>query len=114
MAVKEGVLHIQLVDRPLSRGRDAEDDLNGSRLEDGAEGLVVVDAMALGEAVDDSASLVASQGAIGVELMPEDPLAGDHVGVGRMGNEAPGVVVDERLVLVSHSRAPLGVCKTPR
>jgi hypothetical protein len=31
-----------------------------------------------------------------------------------MGNEAPGVVVDERLVLVSHSRAPLGVCKTPR
>ena len=83
------------MDRPLSRGHDAEDNLNGSRLDDGPEGLVVVDAVALGEAADDSASLVASQGAIRVELMPEDPLAGDHVGDGRTGNKAPGGVVDE-------------------
>jgi hypothetical protein len=71
MGVKEGVLHIQLVDRPLSRGRDAEDNLNGSRLDDGAEGLIVVDAVALGEATDDPASLSVSQCAIRVELMPE-------------------------------------------
>lgn len=58
MAVKEGVLHVQLVDRPLSRDRDAEDDPNGSRLDDGVEGLVVVDAVALGEATDDPTSLV--------------------------------------------------------
>jgi len=92
MAVKEGVLHVELVDRQLSRGHNAEDDPNGSRLDDGPEGLVVVDAVALGEAADNPASLVASQGAITVELMPEDPLAGDHVGAGRTGNEAPGVL----------------------
>jgi hypothetical protein len=111
--VKECVLHVQLVDGPLARGRDAEDDPNGGRLDDGAEGLVVIDALALGEAADHPTSLVASQGAIGVELMPEDPFAGDHVGTGWTGNEAPGVGFDKRLVLFSHSLTPLGVCKAP-
>jgi hypothetical protein len=85
VAVKECVLHIQLVDEPLARGRDAEDDPNGGRLDNEAKGLVVIDALALGEAADHPASLVASQGAIGVELMPKDPFAGDHVGTGWTG-----------------------------
>jgi hypothetical protein len=58
--VKKGILHVQLVDRPLTRGGDAEDDLNGGRLDDGAECLVVVDAVAWGEASNDPASLVTS------------------------------------------------------
>jgi len=111
--VKKGILHIQLVDRPPTRGSNAEDDPNGGRLDDGTERLVVVDAVALGEAADDPVSLVTSQCAIGVELVPEDPLACDHVGAGRPGNESPRVVVDESLVLLSHGRAPLGVGKGP-
>ena len=113
VTVKKGILHVQLVDGPLTRSGDAEDDPNGGRLDDGAERLIVVDAVALGEAANDPASLVTSQGAIGVELVPEDPLACHHVGTWGPGNESPRVVVDESLVLLSHGRAPLGVGKGP-
>jgi hypothetical protein len=113
VAMKKGILHVQLMDRPLARGCDAEDDPNSGRLDDGAKRLVVVDAVALGEATDDLASLVTSQGAIGVEFVPENPLVGDHVGARRTGNEAPGVVVNKGLVLLSHGRTPLGIGKAP-
>ena len=52
MAVKKGVLHVQLMDRPGARSGDAEDDPDGGRFDNRAEGLVVVDALALGEASD--------------------------------------------------------------
>jgi hypothetical protein len=113
VTVKKGILHVQLVDRPLTRSSDAEDDPNRCRLDDGAERLVIVDAVSLGEAADDPASLMTSQRAVGVELMPEDPFASDNIGARRLGDEAPCVVVDESLVLLSHSRAPLRVGKGP-
>jgi hypothetical protein len=113
VTVKKGILHVQLVDRPLTRSSDAEDDPNRCRLDDGAERLVIVDAVSLGEAADDPASLMTSQRAVGVELMPEDLFAGDDIGARRPGDEAPCVVVDESLVLLSHNRAPLRVGKGP-
>jgi hypothetical protein len=57
VAVKKGVLHIQLVDRPATGGHDAKDDAYHRRLDDGAEGLIVVDAVTLSEATNDPASL---------------------------------------------------------
>ena len=47
MAVKKGVLHIQLMYRPGTRGGDAEDDPDGGRLDNRTERLVVVDAVLL-------------------------------------------------------------------
>jgi len=47
MAVKKGVLHIQLMYRPGARSGDAEDDADGSRFDDRTERLVVVDAVLL-------------------------------------------------------------------
>ena len=97
VTVKKGILHVQLVDRPLTRSSDAEDDPNRGRLDDGAERLVVVDAVSLGEAADNPMSPMTSQRDVGVELVLEDPLAGDDVGARRPGDEAPRVV-DESLV----------------
>ena len=113
VTVKKGIIHVQLVDRPLTRSSDAEDDPNRGRLDDEAQRLVVVDVVLLGEAADDLASLMTSQRVVGVELVPEDPLASDDVGAERPGDETPRVVVDESLVLLSHSRAPLRVGKGP-
>ena len=45
-------------------------------------------------------------------LVLEDPLAGDHVGAGWPGYEAPCVVVDERMVLLSHCRTPVWISQT--
>ena len=84
--MKKSVLHVQLMNRPGAGDCYAEDGADGGRLDDGAERLVVVDAVLLGEAADDSACLVASESAIGVVLVLEDPLARYDVGTRRTWN----------------------------
>jgi hypothetical protein len=69
VAVKKGVLHVQLVNR-LGAGRgDAEHRPYGGQFDNRAEGLVVVDALALGEASNNPVSLMAREGPIGMELV---------------------------------------------
>ena len=58
MAVEKCVLHVELVDRPKARSSDAEDGLYRRWFNNRTEGLVVVDAVALGEASDHLARLV--------------------------------------------------------
>jgi hypothetical protein len=82
-AIEKGILDVKLTDRPGAGDGDVEDKPNGGGLDDGAESLVVVDARTLGEATKNLACLAPGQGAIGVELVTKDPLAGDHVGAGR-------------------------------
>jgi hypothetical protein len=80
VAVKKGVLHVQLVNRPGAGRGDAEYRPYGGRFDDRAEGLVVVNALTMGEASDNPASLVASEGPIGMELVPKDPLPRHDIG----------------------------------
>jgi hypothetical protein len=86
--MKEGVLDIELVDRPIP----GEDDADGGELDDRAEGLIVVHAEALGEAPKNPASLVAVEGAIRSQLVAKEPLASGHIGAGRTWHQVPGVV----------------------
>jgi hypothetical protein len=48
----------------------------------------------LGEVIKDPASLVPFQSAIGVELVLEDPFAGDDVRANRAWDKMPGFVGD--------------------
>jgi hypothetical protein len=64
VAMKKSVLHVELMDRPRVSGGDAEDDTYCRRFDNRTEGLIVVDAVLLGEAVDHPASLVTSEGAV--------------------------------------------------
>ena len=111
VSVKKSVLHVQLVDRPAPGSGDAEDDADRRWLDDGAERLIVVDAVALSEAANNPASLVTGKGTIGVEFMLINPLACHNIGARGLGDDPPSVVVDECLVLLSHSRPPLQVCE---
>ena len=109
MAVKKGVLHVQLMDRPGARSGDAEDDPDGGRFDNRAERLVVVDAVPLRKTTNDPPGLMASQRAVSTILVLKDPLAGDDVGTRRARNETPGAIVNERLVFFSHRRAPIRI-----
>jgi hypothetical protein len=75
-AVEEGILDVQLVDHPISREGEGEDDPNGGKLYDGPGGLVVVHSEVLSEATKDPTGLVAIERAIKGELVAENPLAG--------------------------------------
>jgi len=105
MAVMKGGLHVQLMYRPGARGGDCEDDPDGSRFDNRAERLVVVDAVLLREATNDPSGFMTSQRAVSMILVLKDPFAGVDVGTRRSRDEAPCVIVDERLVFVGH---PLG------
>ena len=109
MFVKKGVLHVQLVDRPAPGSGDAEDDADRRWLDDGAERLIVVDAVALSEAANNPASLVTGKRTIGVEFMLINQLASHNVRAGWARDETLGVVVDEGLVLIRHGSTPQGI-----
>jgi hypothetical protein len=90
--MKEGILDVELVDRPVPGEGEGEDDADGGELDDGAEGLIVVHAVSLGEAPKNPAGLVAIEGAIRSQLVAKEPLASDHIGAGRALHQVPGVV----------------------
>ena len=110
-AVEESILDVKLMNRPGAGSGDGENSTDGRRLDHWTEGLVIVDAVLLGEAANYPARFIASQSAVGVELVLEDPFAGDNIGAWRARDEAPGVVVHESFVLVFHRSAPIGICE---
>jgi hypothetical protein len=91
-AVEEGVLDVELVHGPTLGDRQSQHSPNGGRLYDGAEGLVVVHPEALSEPPEDPTSLVPVKRAIHLELVPEDPLAGDDIGPTKPRNQVPHAV----------------------
>jgi hypothetical protein len=100
--MKEGVLDIELVNRPVPREGEGEDDADGGELDDGAEGLIVVHSGVLGEAPEDPTSLVAVEGASQSQLVAKEPLYSDHIGAGWTWHQVPGVVGQQGRVLLLH------------
>ena len=75
IAMKEGVLDIELVNRPRTGDGDAEDNADHGGLDDRAESLVKINARLLREPTNNPACLVASKSAIGGKFVLEDPLS---------------------------------------
>jgi hypothetical protein len=90
--VVEGVLDVELVHGPAPGDRQSQHSSDGGRLDDGAEGLIIVHPGALSEPLKDPTSLVPVQRAIRLELILEDPLTGDDVGPRRPRNQVPRAV----------------------
>jgi hypothetical protein len=61
LTVEEGVLHVQLVNRPGSGSGNAENSPDGRRFDHRTKHLTVVDAVLLGEAANNLARLVTSE-----------------------------------------------------
>jgi hypothetical protein len=74
-----------------------------------AEGLIVVNAGSLGEAMKNPASLVTFQGAIEIKLVLENPLASDDVGANGVRNKIPAVVNDQGNKFFFHGAAPIQI-----
>jgi hypothetical protein len=85
-----------------SQGKHRAD---GGRLDHWAEGLIIVNAELLGEAAKDPTNLVPLQGAIGVELVVEDPFTSDDIRANRTRDKIPNVVCDQSIILFFHGTA---------
>ena len=109
--MEEGFLHVELVNNPPTGQSKREHCTDPGGLHHRAKGLVGVDAQALSEATKHPSSLLPLKGSINMELVLEDPLARDDVGVRRARYELPGVVLQKCLVFRFHCSPPIGIGK---
>jgi hypothetical protein len=84
--VEEGIFHVELLNGPDTGDSSSEHYANSGRFYNRAEGLIVVDSVALNEPPKDPTGLIVINGPISTELVCEDPLASDNVGALRSGN----------------------------
>jgi hypothetical protein len=110
-AVEEDVLHIELLNGPVTGDSSSEHHANDGWFHNRAESLIVVDPGVLSGTPKDPASLVAIEGPVGMKLVSENPLASDDVGATRPGDKLPGPIAYQGPILVLHSRMPIGVRK---
>jgi hypothetical protein len=100
--MQERILHSELVNRPGVGDGQGEHGADHGWLDHRAKGLIIVDARSLGEAVKNPVSHVPVQGDIEIELVHENPLAGDDIGANRMTDKIPGVAGDQGSKLFFH------------
>jgi hypothetical protein len=112
--VEEDILHIELLNEPVTGDSSGEHRANGGRFHNRAESLIVVDSGALSETLKDLASLVAIKCPVSVELVREDPLAGDNVGALRPGNKLPGPIAHQGPYSSSIATRQLGSASAAR
>ena len=108
-AVEEGVLDVQLVDRPAAGDGEGEDGADGRRFHDGTEGFPVVHAFLLSESSKDPARLVPCEGTVGVELVPEDPFACNNIHTRWTRYQSPSVILNQSVKLVKHCVVPVRI-----
>jgi hypothetical protein len=87
--VEEGVLHIELLNRPGARWGESEHCADGGRFHNRVESLIVVHPRAPSEAPNNPVSLAVVESPIEEELVCEDPLADDDVGATGPENKFP-------------------------
>jgi len=85
--------------------------LNCGRLDDWAECLGKVNTRALSEATKNPTCLVTLQRTVGEELVLENPLAGDNVGMSGARNQIPSLVPKESSMFFFHGGPPIGIGK---
>jgi hypothetical protein len=97
--MEEGILDIELEHRPTQGDSKSHHSLDGDKLDDGDEGLIVVHPGVLSEPPEDPTSLVPVKRAICLELVLKDPLVGDDIGPRGRGTKSH-VLLDNK---ASHS-----------
>jgi hypothetical protein len=84
--MEEGVLDVELVHGPTSGDSQSQHSPDGGKIDDRADGLIVVHTEALSEPSEDPTSLVPVKRVVCLELVLEDLLAGDDIGPRRSRN----------------------------
>jgi hypothetical protein len=106
VAIEEGILDIKLTNWPKAGDGYVKNQSYSSRLDDRTKSLVVVYTRALRKSTDNPSCLVSSKRPIGVKLLAKDPLASHYICLRWSRNQGPCAVVEESLMLFSHSSTP--------
>jgi hypothetical protein len=92
MTMEKGVGDVHLVNRPAARHGELEHGADGPGLDNRGEGLSEINAGSLTKATNDPSRLMPIKSSIWIELVLEDPLPGDDVGMAWSRNKLPCLV----------------------
>jgi hypothetical protein len=109
--VEECILHIELLNGSVMGDSSSEHRVNGGRFHNRTESLIVVDPRALNETPEDSASLIAIEGPVGMKLVHKNPLVSDDVGATGLGDKFSCPITHQGPILILHSHTLIGVGK---
>ena len=109
VAVEEGVGYIQLVRWPVLGRDEREDDTDRGGFDDRGEGFAEVDPRPLMKPAHHPSSFVTLEGAIGAQLVFEDPFTRDDLSTGRPWHKSPRAVMLESIKLLLHGVTPWGI-----
>jgi hypothetical protein len=110
--LEEGVVDIQLMNRPEARERQRQYGSDSGRFHNRAESLSEVDAWSLSESPNNPPALVPFQSAISFELMFENPFASDHITSRWPWKKIASLVGEKGRVLSLHCLTPIWVSKS--
>jgi hypothetical protein len=109
--VEEGIFYVEVLNGSGTGDSSSEHCAKSDQFYNRAEGLIVVNSGKLSEIPKDPTGLVAIKSPVSMELVREDPLAGDNVGALRSGNQLSGPIADRGPVFILHSHTPMRIGK---
>jgi hypothetical protein len=110
-AVEEDIFHVELLNGLDTGDSSGDHRVNSARFHNWAEDLAIIDLGALSETLKDPTGLVVIKGPVNTELERENPLVSDNVGALRSGNQLPGPIADQGIILFFHSHTPMRIGK---
>ena len=106
-AIEEGVIDVELMNRPFIGERNDEDGAHGEWFHNQTERLLKINTGSLRDAAEDPTRLVSIQGAIGLQLVLKNLFTCNHISTSGTWNKVPHVISAQGCELVLHSEAPV-------
>lgn len=107
--VQEGILDIELMNRPWRWCGNAQHSTSRSRLDHKAKVLTIINTRLLRTPSNDPSCLVFGQCSIGMIFDSEYPLVADHIHSCRPINKTPRIVSHQSITFVSHCIVPIRI-----
>ena len=107
--MKEGILYINLLNRPTSRDSKCKNSKYCCRFDDGIVGFIIVDSRLLVKALGHEAGFIYFDGTISMTLNSEHPFAPNNILIQVWRNKSPSLISEKCIKLGVHCFTPLGV-----
>jgi hypothetical protein len=109
IAMEECIFDVHLMNRPRVCGGNAEDDANGSRFDNRAKCLTIIQSRLLCKSTNNPSSFVSCQGAIGMKFVPIDPFSCYQVNTCRSRHKRTSIIPNKSIKFIKHCVVPMGV-----